>query len=563
MITTSRIKSGFDIELDLGGRWFHTAINLLNDNGLLAPEGISVVINNVQISFEQGWDLQIEVLFFPDPIFAKVELNDDGTKLILTTSMPDVPEISIPFGVLKGLAEPPKLIKLQGNAEHEPVLVVLANLGIQTGSQSTDPLPEGEFLPRGNADNAQSFLPLGKDIAFGMNSDTFSRFANNIWHTNLRADDGTHPLPDAENKRGTWSQVTMIPENGKIKLKLEGDIPVDSPVIDVIPDPHVTITLLLTPNVTDGKLNFSIETETDVDTGLLGDIFGGITGGILGGIIGFIVGLFTGAILAAVLIGVGIGFVAGIIIIEVTEVIVEGIVQKEIKAKIDGETLLDIHCCKDAIVQIAKPISSGFNLSILDAIPSSIAISTENPDDELLYKQSLLVTSIYDDLVVNDTGFAVAGSSGTAERFQPEIVSLTDVKYEGERLTSLTYRRANGQQQELSIKEVCDRARAAELTAPFKIFQKPDDATLRIPEGKLASVCLKPVAIRQKDTVVQEIEFENGLRIKVSDAIALQDIGALVVIGYQLIHPRDYDAYYRAKADFFKDNNFESLPKIE
>jgi hypothetical protein len=63
------------------------------------------------------------------------------------------------------------------------------------------------------------------------------------------------------------------------------------------------------------------------------------------------------------------------------------------------------------------------------------------------------------------------------------------------------------------------------------------------------------------DTVVQEIEFPGGLRLKVPDAVALQDAAALIVTGYQLIHPRDYDPYYRAKADFYKDNNFESLPK--
>lgn len=562
MIITSRIASGFDIELQLGGRWFFTAINLLNDHGLLAPPNMPVVITDVQISFEPGWDLEIYVNDLSNPILAKVEFNTEGTELILTPNMPVLPPHSIPFDALNDLAAPPVLVKLQGDAEHEPVLAVLANFKIQAGSQSDDPLPEGEFSPRGNADDAQSFLPLGKDIAFGMSRETFSRFANNIWHTNLRADDGTHPLPDAENKRGTWSQVTMIPKNGKIKLKLEGDIPVDSPIIDVVPDPHVTITLLLTPKVTNGKLSFSIETETDVDTGLLGDIFGGIIGGVIGGIIGFIVGLFTGNILVAMLVGAGIGIFAGIIIIEIIEVVVEGIVQKEIKAKIDGETLPEVHCCKEGIVQIAKPQNGGFNLSVLDAIPSSIAISTENPVDELLYKRSLLVTSIYDDLDVNANGFGVAGSSGTTEKFQPEIVSLAAANYEGETLASLTYERTNGQQQELSTEDVFARAGAAELKASFKIFQKPDDATLRIPEGKLACVCLKPVAVHQEKTVVQEIEFENGLRIKVGDAVALQDVAMIVVTGYQLIHPRDYNSYYRAKADFFLDNNFESLPKF-
>ena len=67
MITTSRISSGFDIELQLGGRWFFTAINLLNEHGLLGPPGLPIIITNVQISFEADWDLEITILGLPDP----------------------------------------------------------------------------------------------------------------------------------------------------------------------------------------------------------------------------------------------------------------------------------------------------------------------------------------------------------------------------------------------------------------------------------------------------------------------------------------------------------------
>lgn len=560
---TSRITSDFDIELQLGAGWFLTAINLLNDHGLLAP-GLPVIISGVRVTFEPDWDLEISVLGFPVPIFARVQLSDDGTELTITTSLDQVPPITIPFGALSNLAGPPQLVKLPGDDDHEAVLAVLANLNIQAGSQAEDPLPEGEFLPRGDAAAAQSFLPRGQHIAFGMGRATFARFANNVWHTNLRADDGSHPLPDAENKVGDWAKVTMRPESGRLRLTLEGDIPVDSPLIDIVPDPHVTITLLVTPKLVDGKLSFDIETETDVDTGLLGDLFAAFGGGVAGAIVGFIVGLFTGGILIAVLAGAAIGAAVGVITLEVAEVVVEGIVQKEIKAKLDGEPLVEVHCNRDGIVQIAKPAAEEgtFDLSVLDAIPTSIPIHTENPQDEFLYKQSLLVTAIYDDLAVNSDGFGVAGVSGTDERFQPEIVRLTNVTYEGERLVSLTYRRNDGQQQTLAVADVLARAADGELAPPFKIFQEPDDASLRIPEGQLACVCLKPVAIRQDRTIVEEIEFEGGLRLRVPDAIALQDAGALVVLGYQLIHPRDYNAYYRAKADFFKDNNFESLPKI-
>ena len=79
-------------------------------------------------------------------------------------------------------------------------------------------------------------------------------------------------------------------------------------------------------------------------------------------------------------------------------------------------------------------------------------------------------------------------------------------------------------------------------------------------QGKLACVCLKPIAIKQSETIVQQIKFDTGSMVDVPDAVALQNAAAINVVGYQLIRPADYNAYYRAKADFFVDNNFESLP---
>ncbi len=559
MISTTRITSDFDIELQLGSGWFFTALSIMNDNGLLAPPGIPVVIQDVNITFEPGWDLEIRILGFAIPLFAKASLSDDGSELIFETNIPDIGEKRIPFGALKGLAHPPVLRKLPGDEDHEDVICILANLDIRAESQNDELLPEGEFVERGDPEQAQSFLPAGKDVIFGMNRKTFKRFANNIWHTTLRADDGTHPLPDADNKKGEWSKVTMKPEKGRIRITLEGDIPLDSPIIDLVPDPHVTITLLLTPSLSDGRLSFSIETETDIDTGLLGDLFGGLAGAAAGAIIGLVIGLITGGILIGVLIGAGIGFVVGVIVIEVGEAIVEGIVQNEMKARIDGDEIPDVNCCDGGIVRIAKVNSEGFNLSVLDAVPTSIPIYSGNPEDELLYVRSLLVTSVYDEMDINGSGFAVAGMSGAGEAFLPETVSIVSSAYEGDMLKSLTYMRSDGETQEISAEEVYERALEAELRPPFKVLPRPDDSALRTPAGRIACVCLTPQKIHRVDTVVEEIMFDNGLKLKVKDAVALQDAGATYLKGYQLIHPSDGDPYFRAKADDTTENNFESL----
>jgi hypothetical protein len=113
----------------------------------------------------------------------------------------------------------------------------------------------------------------------------------------------------------------------------------------------------------------------------------------------------------------------------------------------------------------------------------------------VLYKQSLLVWPIYDGLKVDGDGFGVAGTSGTEERFQPEIVSIVEAKYEVDTLAALTYQRTNRQRQELSIDEVLARVGAAELQAPIQ-NSRPTQRRhpSGISEGKLSCVCPIPTA---------------------------------------------------------------------
>jgi hypothetical protein len=89
----------------------------------------------------------------------------------------------------------------------------------------------------------------------------------------------------------------------------------------------------------------------------------------------------------------------------------------------------------------------------------------------------------------------------------------------------------------------------------------PTEAILHLPGGKLATVCLEPTRIRRHKTVIVEFEFANGARLRASDAVVLQDAGAIVLHGFQLIHPRNYRPYFRAVADSSTANNLESLPK--
>lgn len=121
MIETARIRSGFGIELQLGGGWFFTAVSELHDNGLLLPDplpppiipGSEVVITDVDIIFEQDFDLQIEVTVagIPQAVRAALALSDDGSELVVTTELENV-EFVLPFQVLDNLAGPPVLQKV-------------------------------------------------------------------------------------------------------------------------------------------------------------------------------------------------------------------------------------------------------------------------------------------------------------------------------------------------------------------------------------------------------------------------------------------------------------------
>ena len=552
MITTTRVASGFDVELQLGGGWFTTTLVAL-DSISPTPSGITAVEVAVD---EPGFDLRIFTDLGSD--LATLTIDDDGSTLTITplTGMPR----SIPFGALSGLSGPPALVKLAGDADHESVIAVLANLALQAEPQDEEPTPDP--VPRGDAAAAVSFCPLGKHVAFGIGKATYQRLANNIWHTDLRAEDGTHPLPDAPSRIGDWEIVTMGASGGAMRIRLEGNVPADSPLIDIVPDPHVTITLVITPSLSSGELQFKIDLDTDVDTGLLGDLFVGIVGGLLG----FVVALVAGATLGVGAILVGSFAVGLVLVLETAEHVAEGIVEKRVRAKVDGNALPDILCTQEGIVQFATPAAEEgetFDLAFLSAVPSSIVLDTARPAGELLFRRSLLVKSLYDDVVVDENGFAAAGLSAQKEKFLPDRVSLVETTYVDEQLVSLTYERFDGVQQDVTFQDAIARGFTSELSPPFELGTPPPDATFRIPEGQIACVSLKPVAIRRDGFgVVQEIEFENGIRLLARDAIALQDVAGVFVTGVQLIHPRDSKPYYRAKADEEVSNNFEALPEF-
>jgi len=565
MINTSRISSGFDIEFQLGSGWFLTALQGLHERGLLITPGtlpplfdtLEISVDFVDIIFDDT-DNDIEITMtlggiIPFPVQAAISLSDDGKELVLATSLNGL-STTVPFDALSGLAGIPEIIKLEGNDEHENVIALLANMDIRASSQNVDPLPAGEHVIRGESSNAQSFLPTDKHISLGLASSTLSRFANDIWHNQLTDDNGDQPFPDSEDNQGDWQSVSMSISNGKIIATLKAVAEVDSPIIDIIPDPDITITVELTPSINNGKLSFEIKVDTNIDFGLLGNLLAAIVGGI----IGFIIGLFTGNPIGGAIIGATIG----VVVLEVGEFIVGKVIAKMIQAKIDGQPLVQFYSCKNEVIHLAtvKDQGQGLNLGFLDALPTSVPIFSDNPDP--LHTRTVLIENAFDEITTDNNGFAVEGISQVIERFLPINSTLIDKTRTGNTLTSLKYETTSGTEVELNLTEVLNRANSDDVPEPLNVMESDAELTENKRDGKLPIACLHPVAIHREETVITDIRFDTGLELKTEEVVMLQDAGVVILPNLQLIHPSSANPYYRAEADDSIANNFESLPEF-
>ncbi|MFW6184088.1 MAG: hypothetical protein ACOC8X_09845 [Chloroflexota bacterium] len=566
MFDTNRIRSDFDVEFQLGSGWFLTALNALAERGLLIPPGTipfiaddaTFEVTEVEIVFDPpGRDLRVEIVIsdlLPVTVFASISLSDDGSELILENSLTDEPA-TVPFGVLDGLAGTPELVKLQGNNDHEAVIALLANLDLRASPQGGPPLEPDEHLARGDSANALSFLPLGQSVGIGIPQAALSRFANDIWHSQLADDDGNHPFPDAEDRQGDWRSVSMFVQNGRIRVILQARAEVDSPLIDIIPDPDITITVDLIPTIDDGALTFEIDTDASIDFGILGDLLAAL----IGGLIGFVIGLFTGNPIGGAIAGAALG----VVVLEVGEVIVGNIIAREIQAQIDGAPLPQFFKCQNNVVNLATvpDQGQGLNLGILDTLPTSVPIYSDNPDP--LHERFVLVTTHFDDFTLNTNGFGLQGSSESEERYLPVDASIVRQTSANGALATLIYQTGDGTEHELPLADVLARVAADKVPEPLNVVDSDqDDLILRKEEGQLPVACMHPVAIRREETIITEIRFDTGLELKTADTIMLQDAGALILPNLQLIHPANSNPYYRAPPNATEEDNFENLPEF-
>ena len=546
MIDTNRITSDYDIELLLGKGWLLTALQSLSENDLIELP-LNITIDDVNIIDDPDWDLEIRTSI---NLTINASIVLENRQLVFSNSFnDDTFEIEIPR--LGALAGDPVLQKVIGDDVHENALALLINLDIRASGQDVEPLANTEHLERGNPDNSQSFLPTGQHIALGMARNTFKRFANNIWHTQLRDGDGSHPLPrPGDDKKGDWKKVALSMTQNRIKYTLEGEVP-----IDFWPDADVDLSIKLRPVLENGKLNFAIDTDLDIDTGFWGDLLAFSIGALLG----FLITVISGGVLLVPIIASGFG---AVILLEVGEYVVGEVLERIILAKDGNGTVLSSLMCDESVVKLAfpKPSEDGFSIGMLDAVPTSIPVFADEEDP--LFTRFLNVNANFNEINFNGNGLAIAGLSEASELFQPKPATITESAYNNNTLAELTYETSDTNEQvTLPLEVIFEHLELGKLNAPFTT-STIDDPLLSIPDGKLCCSCLVPTHIRREATIVKRIKFENGLELNTEDAVTLQDKAGIYLEGLQLIKPTNGNAYFRSPPNNTTDDNFESLPEF-
>lgn len=569
MIDTSRITSEFDIELHLGRGWFFAALKELADNDIIplppdVPPNTQISILDVQLVFDQsGTDLHITAdvsgLILPVSVtFSITGSQASGWEIDIQD-----PNTGFGFQVPLGVGNIVKAdcAKLPPTSDTDGAIAILLNIDLRASPQSIDPLGSGVHLERGHVEFAQSILPAGQDLALGIGSSTWPRFANDVWHgfrVVSASGEVSHPFPDSEKKKGNWKAVSIKPASGKIKADLVAKAKVDTPIVDIVPDPTVKVQVTITPRIDAGDVLFDVSSDIDVDSGILGDVIAFMGGDLIGWVATKLFGA-PGSIL-----GNGVVFT-----IEVVEYIVGEVIEHLVKQ--DPQEINSYIVCERTppivvLAQDQQVEQRGLSLPIDQATLRSIAIATTL--DDPLADRTHIVTVAFDELVTNASGLGVSGRASAVQRLQAIPTTIVDtVRNSQNELVELVYEGRNGQRANLSVDEAMQRGANSELGWPFRLTKASDvppvnTLDLRDPQTTLANVCLKPAAIRRVQKVVTDIRFDTGLELRVEESIALQKSGVLYLVGFNLIEPSNAAPHYRAAPNLVTTDNFENLPEF-
>lgn len=182
--------------------------------------------------------------------------------------------------------------------------------------------------------------------------------------------------------------------------------------------------------------------------------------------------------------------------------------------------------------------------ALLSALPTRLKLFGDARDP--LFVREYSVVNQFDGVQIDSHGMSFVGAAAIATQNVPVFADIIgrergDGPESWHGLTTLTYRTFFGQTVTLPIREVLRRL-------PFK---------------EIASlVSLDPTHIRRRKTVVKEMKFATGVDFRVTELVPLRQFQVARLPGYLLIEPRGRNPYFRSLADNSKANNLESLPSF-
>ncbi len=558
MIDLSRIRSGFDIEVLLGPTYFLEVLLAARKAGLIPKEigadggGAEAIPldppSAVRIISDPmaGHDIEVDIVAQLDNphtvtislgvVFTEkaVELSfrnlDAGTVYainlyglsiqdpnLLTTIQQELQQSldqEVPLDLVAGDVAEVVVRKVPAEGDFQTAFALLLNLDIKIASQSQ--APEEEFIERGDADLAVSFLTADRAFAIGIPNATLSRMANDVWHGfAVQYDDGNwdHPIKDgAGDKVGVYKSVAMKVHGGALKVTTRSEL-----FLDWWPDADVTTVFEFRPSI-DRKEQLVVNikmTEFDADTGLLGDVVAFLLPGLLGSLLGFIFGP-VGLIGGAAVLGSG-----GVVSLEITETVLEDRFGQ----------------------QVENQVRRGNLASAFTAFPTKSRLFTSTSDR--FYSRHDEVWSFFKGIYSSSAGMAFDGTAEARVVYETQDITIVD-KHRGEGeeawngLFALMYRLQDGTKIRLSMEDVIHR----------------------LSLGKLERVPLDPVGIRRRRSKISSICFKSGLELRTEEMVALQQAAIAYLRGFQLIVPKaaGRKPYYRAKPDGKESNNFSALP---
>ncbi len=531
MNINSRIKSGFDVEVNIGVKYIERIIEGAYKSGQI-PSIISfknkaktekIYINKptkARIVFPKDKKSDLEVTvpirykvfkieakiylklnFLADGIQLKyIKLDSKTIKLLefiervgqikdlvkkVNTKLKEALNKKFKIDFLSQSVDQFKFVKVRGYKQFQSTFVLLVNLKLKINPQNKS--PERKYIPRGNSKKVQSILLEERYFYVGINKKTFTYFSNHAWHqlgvkTNNKI---THPLIVDKVNKGEIKSISIKPK--------ENFIEIDFRIlynIDWWADADVKAVFKLKPKIKNQRIDSEMKlVHFDADTGLLGDLF------------------------AFFLLGI-----PGIVTLEILE---------NVLASSNADT-------------VENSAKANLN-SALSAFPNNIELFTLNTDE--FYKTKYDVQHIFNSITCTTEGLSFGGNSKIIKYFTPNESTIIDKtrKKVGKKtiLDTLIYK---------TIKT--KKIRSFKIKEVFKNRK----------ENKLPLVKLKATKINRNRGVVTHIQFNSGLDLRTDEAIRLQKKKLLELLDLKLITPKKGNPYFRSKKDDDESNNFEKLP---